>query len=164
MKKLAECMSPLRSRRRRCLGSRALGPGRPPRAPYLQSYPTLFAWTSDMRVRLARRTCDYGPDLFSTAGGTMSNKIDLAGRFAAVTGGAQGIGRAIVERLLASECAVAIWDRDLSLARKTVNEDRKSTRLNSSHVAISYAVFCLKKKKNHDNAYLWTIQKTEMSI
>src|SRR5437660_2529288 len=26
-------------------------------------------------------------------------------------------------------------------------EDRKSTRLNSSHVAISYAVFCLKKKK-----------------
>src|SRR5690625_7050708 len=27
------------------------------------------------------------------------------------------------------------------------NQDRKSTRLNSSHVAISYAVFCLKKKK-----------------
>src|SRR5215510_8843926 len=27
--------------------------------------------------------------------------------------------------------------------------DRKSTRLNSSHVAISYAVFCLKKKKNY---------------
>src|SRR5690625_6950035 len=29
--------------------------------------------------------------------------------------------------------------------------DRKSTRLNSSHVAISYAVFCLKKKKNLQN-------------
>src|SRR5690625_6279738 len=29
--------------------------------------------------------------------------------------------------------------------------DRKSTRLNSSHVAISYAVFCLKKKKNKEN-------------
>src|SRR5439155_15336041 len=28
--------------------------------------------------------------------------------------------------------------------------DRKSTRLNSSHVAISYAVFCLKKKKNRE--------------
>src|SRR5690242_20792053 len=27
-------------------------------------------------------------------------------------------------------------------------EDRKSTRLNSSHMSISYAVFCLKKKKN----------------
>src|SRR5204862_6829231 len=30
--------------------------------------------------------------------------------------------------------------------RKAVGEDRKSTRLNSSHVEISYAVFCLKKK------------------
>src|SRR5437870_8667669 len=30
----------------------------------------------------------------------------------------------------------------------TFAEDRKSTRLNSSHVAISYAVFCLKKKNN----------------
>src|SRR5690625_5930295 len=29
-------------------------------------------------------------------------------------------------------------------------EDRKSTRLNSSHVAVSYAVFCLKKNKNQD--------------
>src|SRR5690606_39698019 len=29
-----------------------------------------------------------------------------------------------------------------------VRTDRKSTRLNSSHVKISYAVFCLKKKKN----------------
>src|SRR5437870_1746772 len=31
--------------------------------------------------------------------------------------------------------------------RKVALKDRKSTRLNSSHVAISYAVFCLKKKK-----------------
>src|SRR2546427_5141365 len=32
--------------------------------------------------------------------------------------------------------------------RVTVRRDRKSTRLNSSHSQISYAVFCLKKKKN----------------
>src|SRR5690625_2908158 len=32
-------------------------------------------------------------------------------------------------------------------ARQAFERDRKSTRLNSSHVAISYAVFCLKKKK-----------------
>src|SRR5437868_9332923 len=32
--------------------------------------------------------------------------------------------------------------------------DRKSTRLNSSHVSISYAVFCLKKKKQRINVYL----------
>src|SRR5437868_14761863 len=31
-------------------------------------------------------------------------------------------------------------------------EDRKSTRLNSSHVSISYAVFCLKKKKKINNS------------
>src|SRR2546430_7001587 len=31
--------------------------------------------------------------------------------------------------------------------------DRKSTRLNSSHSQISYAVFCLKKKNNHTQAY-----------
>src|SRR5947208_11685942 len=31
------------------------------------------------------------------------------------------------------------------------NEDRKSTRLNSSHQIISYAVFCLKKKKKKNN-------------
>src|SRR5690625_6507532 len=32
--------------------------------------------------------------------------------------------------------------------------DRKSTRLNSSHVAISYAVFCLKKKNKFDTTYV----------
>src|SRR3712207_8356012 len=37
--------------------------------------------------------------------------------------------------------------RDLS---STVPIDRKSTRLNSSHANISYAVFCLKKKNNSD--------------
>src|SRR3712207_7673831 len=34
-------------------------------------------------------------------------------------------------------------------ARAVLDRDRKSTRLNSSHANISYAVFCLKKKKNH---------------
>src|SRR5256885_6421285 len=32
-------------------------------------------------------------------------------------------------------------------------QDRKSTRLNSSHLVISYAVFCLKKKKKDDHKY-----------
>src|SRR5690606_41274222 len=37
--------------------------------------------------------------------------------------------------------------QDAGRAGRVVEEDRKSTRLNSSHVKISYAVFCLKKKK-----------------
>src|SRR5256885_6376011 len=34
---------------------------------------------------------------------------------------------------------------------QNLNGDRKSTRLNSSHLVISYAVFCLKKKKNKES-------------
>src|SRR3712207_3711199 len=37
----------------------------------------------------------------------------------------------------------------LLAARSFLSQDRKSTRLNSSHANISYAVFCLKKKKIH---------------
>src|SRR3712207_8730035 len=36
---------------------------------------------------------------------------------------------------------------DLAAGKPAVRQDRKSTRLNSSHANISYAVFCLKKKK-----------------
>src|SRR3712207_6993263 len=39
------------------------------------------------------------------------------------------------------------WDTALREQNGRVNPDRKSTRLNSSHANISYAVFCLKKKK-----------------
>ena len=60
----------------------------------------------------------------------MANKIDLGGRNAVVTGGAQGIGRAIVERLLESGAAVAIWDRDGALAET----DRGRARRNRGKV------------------------------
>ncbi len=44
------------------------------------------------------------------------NRIDLDGQVAIVTGGAQGIGRAVVERLAASGATVEIWDLDGDLA------------------------------------------------
>ncbi len=50
------------------------------------------------------------------------NKIDLDGRVAIVTGGAQGFGRAIVQRFVASGARVAIWDFDAALAEKTAKE------------------------------------------
>lgn len=50
------------------------------------------------------------------------NRIDLDGRRAIVTGGAQGIGRAIAERLLASGASVSLWDQDFGLAERTAAE------------------------------------------
>jgi 3-oxoacyl-[acyl-carrier protein] reductase len=47
------------------------------------------------------------------------NKIDLNNRSAVVTGGAQGFGKAIAERFVASGARVAIWDHDHALAEKT---------------------------------------------
>src|SRR5438067_5172444 len=57
-------------------------------------------------------------------------------------------------RLMMTDCAessssVYRFSRksERTRARSSTRQDRKSTRLNSSHVSISYAVFCLKKKK-----------------
>src|SRR5207249_9795803 len=57
------------------------------------------------------------------------------------------------ERLAAPRPLVESAAESLGAARLTLEDrDRKSTRLNSSHVSISYAVFCLKKKTNdHHN-------------
>src|SRR5256885_9239736 len=43
--------------------------------------------------------------------------------------------------------------RDGSPVSRMAARDRKSTRLNSSHLVISYAVFCLKKKNNEETVY-----------
>ena len=50
------------------------------------------------------------------------NQIDLSGRRAVVTGGAQGIGLSIVKRFLASGAKVSLWDQDASLLEQTCSE------------------------------------------
>src|SRR5258708_13023574 len=63
--------------------------------------------------------------------------------------------------ILRDEVCIAILLQELRDAPQRVEADRKSTRLNSSHQIISYAVFCLKKKKinprhpppSHPSAY-----------
>src|SRR2546422_9403730 len=50
-------------------------------------------------------------------------------------------------RLRGSQCCHAAMETCRERARSSPSRDRKSTRLNSSHGYISYAVFCLKKKK-----------------
>src|SRR5438067_7917012 len=52
----------------------------------------------------------------------------------------RGLGRQVFREVLPGGVELT--------ARALVDEDRKSTRLNSSHVSISYAVFCLKKKNS----------------
>ncbi|MEL6217992.1 MAG: SDR family NAD(P)-dependent oxidoreductase [Pseudomonadota bacterium] len=49
------------------------------------------------------------------------NRIDLDGKRAVVTGGAQGIGRAVAERLIASGAQVTIWDVDRALGAETAD-------------------------------------------
>ncbi len=49
----------------------------------------------------------------------MANDIDLKGRIAIVTGGAQGFGKAITERFLKSGAKVASWDADIEFAKRT---------------------------------------------
>src|SRR3989454_4311640 len=54
---------------------------------------------------------------------------------------------------LAQNCAGKRHQERAAVHFATVPPDRKSTRLNSSHLVISYAVFCLKKKKTtHERA------------
>src|SRR5690242_21430136 len=57
--------------------------------------------------------------------------------------GAEVLGRERLQRMIDNERTARMLDL----------RDRKSTRLNSSHMSISYAVFCLKKKKRRVNPY-----------
>src|SRR3712207_546726 len=67
-----------------------------------------------------------------------------------ITGAGRGMGVDFAQAALSAGHAVVATGRDPDTVRSAVGEhekDRKSTRLNSSHANISYAVFCLKKKK-----------------
>src|SRR2546430_5521978 len=61
--------------------------------------------------------------------------------------------------------ALAVHERGMAevdeLGRRPEIEDRKSTRLNSSHSQISYAVFCLKKKKKKRNQHHLNHHRTQ---
>src|SRR3989442_5788954 len=91
---------------------------RPPRST-LFPYTTLFRSLEELERARAGRADAPGPD----GGG----------------GDTERIRAGVVDLVL-----LAIISEPAIRARR----DRKSTRLNSSHVRISYAVFCLKKKKN----------------
>src|SRR5688572_32561087 len=65
---------------------------------------------------------------------------------------ASPLGARVNAHTIAPEVGSHAWEHGvdvLDVALGEIDEDRKSTRLNSSHSQISYAVFCLKKKKYH---------------
>src|SRR5436305_7745342 len=92
-----------------------------------QPRPTLFPYTTLFRSKLAR----------------------ALGMGSIVIGGLTLTGEAISQALEAArEIEQAALHLQSAVPLPRLEKDRKSTRLNSSHVRISYAVFCLKKKKN----------------
>src|SRR5688572_32585389 len=91
---------------------------RPPRS-------TLFPYTT-----LFRSPGDPPGDEVAMPAGIFGQRVD------------REVG-ALVQRLRPERAEEGVVDRD----RRRLVRDRKSTRLNSSHSQISYAVFCLKKKK-----------------
>src|SRR2546422_5449027 len=98
---------------------------RPPRS-------TLFPYTTLFRSHLSWVAADLGPGSFTGV------RVGLATAHAlALVAGSELCGASSLASL-ALACG----------ARRSLIVDRKSTRLNSSHGYISYAVFCLKKKKS----------------
>src|SRR3712207_8050578 len=99
---------------------------RPPRST-LFPYTTLFR-SSDQETRRA-----------------LADGARAVERVRRLAGAGGGVGE------LSSDARRGVQHAGLVLPlRLPLDPDRKSTRLNSSHANISYAVFCLKKKKNND--------------
>src|SRR5690625_5531175 len=98
------------------------------------------------------------PDVHLGIGATVGSVIAMRG---AVSPAAVGVDIGCGVAALRTDLVEADLE-DLGTLRSAIeavvpvgfHEDRKSTRLNSSHVAISYAVFCLKKKKKSVNIYV----------
>jgi 3-oxoacyl-[acyl-carrier protein] reductase len=65
------------------------------------------------------------------------NQIDLRGRRAVITGGAEGFGRAIAERCLRSGAAVCLWDMNRELVAQTARELSESGAVHTAIVDIS---------------------------
>src|SRR3712207_8978263 len=99
---------------------------RPPRS-------TLFPYTTLFRSISDRKLPDKAIDLIDEAAAMIRTDID------SMPEELDSLTRKILQ---------------LEIEREALQKDRKSTRLNSSHANISYAVFCLKKKKKK-NKYNW---------
>lgn len=64
------------------------------------------------------------------------NQIDLNGRHAVITGGAQGIGYAVAERLLASGASVSLWDKDEAILQSASEALKSAGRVTTEIVDV----------------------------
>src|SRR3712207_6858169 len=78
--------------------------------------------------------------LFRSGAAVAAGRAGRSGALGSAAARAGGRGRG---------AGAAAGEEGLRLRRRTGGRDRKSTRLNSSHANISYAVFCLKKNKHN---------------
>src|SRR2546427_6890368 len=107
------------------------------------------------RRRHTRFDCDWSSDVCSSDLGAVGGMHDAAAAVAALAREVQATGVVTRERHAVGHqpidggrrlCKDGAHGLRIALACAR-DQDRKSTRLNSSHSQISYAVFCLKKKK-----------------
>src|SRR5690554_7458547 len=84
--------------------------------------------------------------IFRNAESTSLLIVDRSGKIVDFNLGFQKLFGYSRETLVGKDIAI-LYTEDALTSKLPKNLDRKSTRLNSSHVRISYAVFCLKKKK-----------------
>src|SRR5437870_8415128 len=86
--------------------------------------------------------------LFRSLGEPLRHDGHGVGRDLLEVGGLPVVAGTLRERRVEQGVLYGVWERPEHVHQRGRGPpDRKSTRLNSSHVAISYAVFCLKKKK-----------------
>src|SRR5256886_5296470 len=102
------------------------------------------------RRRHTRFDCDWSSDVCSSDLEPLHDRAD--GLFAVAVEAAPPRGRDLLHGRLAESLFPGHRYPGGQHARCCWNADRKSTRLNSSHSQISYAVFCLKKKNHHMSA------------
>src|SRR5207249_10555162 len=101
---------------------------------------TSYVYTPTFHSFPTRRSSDLGDKIYAVLKGVASSSDGRANRSTLPAPRAR-------PRPCARRTASPAFPRPPSSSWKRTGRDRKSTRLNSSHVSNSYAVFCLEKKK-----------------
>src|SRR5689334_23567903 len=94
---------------------------------------TLFPYTTLFRSRIGLYNRVVAPDRLAAEARSWAERLARGPSF----------GLEVTKKMVLRE---ATMDLESAMAAEVEIQDRKSTRLNSSHSSISYAVFCLKKK------------------